>query len=75
MGELKVRDPSKEDVMNPESRGFVTGAGLRCLAGRADEPLSGRKWGDRLMVLNSAPNMPQIGRKKGSDRASHLVKP
>ena len=59
--------------MNPESRGFVAGAGLRCLGGRAGVPLSGRNWGDRLMMLNSAPNMPQIGRKEGSDRASHLV--
>ena len=60
--------------MNPESRGFVTGAGLRCLVGRTGEPLSGRNWGDRLQALNSAPNMPQLGQKEGSIRASHLVK-
>ena len=60
--------------MNPESRGFVTGAGLRCLAGRVGEPQAGRNWGDRLLALNAAPNMPQLGRKEGSDRASHLVK-
>ena len=59
--------------MNPESRGFVTGAGLRCLVGRLGGPLAGRNWGDRLLVLNSAPNMPQLGQKEGSIRASHLV--
>ena len=59
--------------MNPESRGFVTGAGLRCLVGRPGGPLEGGNWGDRLLVLNSAPNMPQLGQKEGSERASHLV--
>lgn len=59
--------------MNPESRGFVTGAGLRCLVGPLGGPLAGRNWGDRLLVMNSAPNMPQLGQKEGSIRASHLV--
>ena len=59
--------------MNPEPRGFVTVTGLRCLVGRPGWPRAVRNWGDRLLVLNSAPNMPQLGRKEGSDHASHLV--
>ena len=70
---LEVRDQPKGDVMNAEPGLVVTGTGLWRVGGRAGMPLSGRNWGDRLMGLNSAPNMPQLGRKEGSIRASHLV--
>lgn len=72
-GGLEVRHPSKEDVMNAEPGCLVAGTELGRVGGRAGVPLSGRSWGDRLMVLNSAPNMPQLGQKEGSDHASHLV--
>ena len=59
--------------MNAEPGRVVAGTALWRVGGRAGVPLSGRNWGDRLLMLNSAPNMPQLGRKEGSDRASHLV--
>ena len=73
MGGLEVRHPSKEDVMNAEPGRVVAVTELWRVGGRAGVPLSGRNWGDRLMMFNSAPNMPQLGRKEGSIRASHLV--
>lgn len=60
--------------MNLEPRRVDTGRGFSGLYGWPGEPRSGRNWGDRLQALDSAPNMPQLGRKEGSNRASHLVK-
>ena len=59
-------EPNRVVVAGTESCGVT-------LRGRG-EPLAGRNWGDRLMVLDSAPNMPQLGQKEGADHASHLVK-
>ena len=59
--------------MNAEPGLLVAGTELWRVGGRAGVPLSGRNWGDRLMMLNSAQNMPQLGQKEGSDHASHLV--
>ena len=72
-GGLEVHDQPKEDALNAEPGRVVAGTALWRVGGRAGVPLSGRSWGDRLMVLNSAPNMPQLGQKEGADHASHLV--
>ncbi len=41
--------------MNAEPGLLVAGTELWRVGGRAGVPLSGRNWGDRLMMLNSAP--------------------
>ena len=60
--------------MNAEPGRLVAGTAVWPVGGRTGVPLSGRNWGDRLMALNSAPNMPQLGQKEGSTSESHLVR-